>query len=165
MFYTMTQSSPARLSTPVAHSGNFLFFSFFFPSSAVYTTSRAAPDLSHICDPHSNLFNARSETQWGRPGIKPTSHRDYMGSLTHRNTAGTPCSFPKTEFFLGFSPFPVSLSSTPFLCVWNLYKINYLYPRFLIQILLLVKPKFRYASTANLSVKRKNLGRYLNAYL
>ena len=53
-----------------------------------YTTATATPDLSHICHLHHSYRNARSLTQWARPGIEPTSSLILCWVLNHLSHNG-----------------------------------------------------------------------------
>ena len=55
-----------------------------------YPSATATSDPSHICDLHCSCDNARSFTDWARPGINIGGH---IRSLTYWATMGTPDLF------------------------------------------------------------------------
>ena len=63
-----------------------------------YTTATATWDRATSATYTTAHGNARSPTQWARPGIKPSTSRFLVGFINHRATTGT----PHLKFLLSF---------------------------------------------------------------
>ena len=81
------------MAAPVAY-GNSQAMGWIKAAAAVYTRAMRTLDPSHIYDLYQSLRQCLILSLTGRgQGLNPHFHRDYIGSLTHGATTGTPMFF------------------------------------------------------------------------